>query len=677
MIKEKSFKYATSDEFLCKLKSPVGQEMLKNYVTEHTEANETTLEKMSIDLVDTLFPFSKAFASREIGKKTRKRKNNATSTPWFSSECRKLKCALNRAMKDLRKQPFNRTHREKMFSLKKKFKNKCRESERKCRDMLLTKLLAIEEHKPTEFWNLVKEIKNWGSSQNKVENNIEPNDWLNHFQELLNEGEDAPDSFKLELHRLESEPRFSKLDYRISVSELNKAMKRLNTKSAPGTDKISGKLLCVGNIELQQVLILFFNKLFSHAFQPHTHSLNFLVPIFKKGEIWMPDNYRGIAIGSALAKIFELILLGRLEEEIYKEHPISPNQTGFKKGHRTADHIFVLKTIIDKIVRNDKQKLFVAFIDFRKAYDRVNRTLLFLKLQRIGLKGLFYRNIKNLSSVVSYLVKCHGGHLEAIHSKYGLKQGRVLSPILFNLYIDDIKEIFDSSCDPVCILKKPLSHFLYADDLALISTTQSGLNNCLAKLEKFSKTWQLELNLSKCKVLVFNYSGKLLKGMKFTFNGIALEVVQSYCYLGIDFICCGSFRTARSNLAEKARKALAPISSLVAQFNIPCDKALYLFNAMIRPIIMYNSENLAYLTEHQINAMNGNKNSLLFYADKSYPNSLQQKFLKYILSVKKNCSNMATLGEIGETPIIFHGFVSLLSFWHRTRNMAEDTLAST
>ena len=601
VIKEKSFKYATSNEFLCKLKSPVGQEMLKNYVTEHTEANETTLEKMSIDLVDTLFPFSKAFASREIGKKTRKRKNNATSTPWFSSECRKLKCALNRAMKDLRKQPFNRTHREKMFSLKKKFKNKCRESERKCRDMLLTKLLAIEEHKPTEFWNLVKEIKNWGSSQNKVENNIEPNDWLNHFQELLNEGEDAPDSFKLELHRLESEPRFSKLDYRISVSELNKAMKRLNTKSAPGTDKISGKLLCVGNTELQQVLILFFNKLFSHAFQPHTHSLNFLVPIFKKGEIWMPDNY----IGSALAKIFELILLGRLEEEIYKEHPISPNQIGFKKGHRTADLIFVLKTIIDKIVRNDKQKLFVAFIDFRKAYDRVNRTLLFLKLQRIGLKGLFYRNIKNLSSVVSYLVKCHGGHLEAIHSKYGLKQGRVLSPILFNLYIDDIKEIFDSSCDPVCILKKPLSHFLYADDLALISTTQSGLNNCLAKLEKFSKTWQLELNLSKCKVLVFNYSGKLLKGMKFTFNGIALEVVQSYCYLGIDFICCGSFRTARSNLAEKARKALAPISSLVAQFNIPCDKALYLFNAMIRPIVMYNSENLAYLTEHQINAMNG------------------------------------------------------------------------
>ena len=95
---------------------------------------------------------------------------------------------------------------------------------------------------------------------------------------------------------------------------------------------------------------------------------------------------------------------------------------------------------------------------------------------------------------------------------------------------------------------------------------------------------------------------------------------------------------------------------------------------MIRPIVMYNSENLAHLSEHQINAINGNKNSLLFYADKAYPISLQQKFLKFILGVKENCSNMATLGEIGEIPTIFHGFVSLLSFWHRTRSMDEDTL---
>ena len=279
----------------------------------------------------------------------------------------------------------------------------------------MAKLLSIEEQKPIEFWNVVKKIKNWGKSQTKVENSINPKDWLNYFQELLNEGEEVPDYLKEELQRLESVPMFSQLDYRISVGEFNKAIKRLNTKSSPGVDKISSKLLVVGKSELSQVLIIFLNKLFSHAYQPHSNSLNFLVPIFKKGEIWIPDNYRGIAIGSALAKNFELILLGRLEEVIYEKHPLSPNQIGFKKGHRTADHIFVLKSvIIDKIVRNDKKRLFVAFIDFRKAYDRVNRTLLFSKLQRVDINGLFYRNIKKLNSEVSYMVKCHGGHLRLI-----------------------------------------------------------------------------------------------------------------------------------------------------------------------------------------------------------------------------------------------------------------------
>ena len=674
VIKEKVFKHATSEEFLCKIRSPVGQEKIKAFFNQYSQANATVLENMSGDLVDTLLPFTKGFASGEKRKKTRKRKQEKSKIPWYSSECRKLKCALNRAVKDFKRNTFCRATREKMFSLKKRFKNKCKESERKCRNKLLAKLLSIEEHKPTEFWNLVKKIKNWGKSQIKPENNIDPKDWLNHFQDLLNEGEDPPDHFKEDLHKLESEPTFSELDYRISVDELDKSMKRLNKKSAPGPDKISGNLLFVGKGDLQQILLLFLNKLFSHAFQPHSHSLNFLLPIFKKGEIWMPDNYRGIAIGSALAKIFEIILLGRLEEKIYEKHPISINQIGFKKGHRTSDHIFVLKTIIDKIVKNNKKKLFVAFIDFRKAYDRVNRTLLFLKLQKIGIKGLFYRNIKNLSSNVSYLVKCHGGFLEEIFSKYGLKQGGVISALLFNLYIDDLKDIFDDTCDPIHLFNKPLSHLLYADDLALISTTQCGLNKCLEKLHTFTKTWQLELNISKCKVIVFNCYGKILKGMKFIFNNLQLEIVKSYCYLGLDFISSGSFRTARSNLVEKAHKALAPISSLVAQFNIPSDKALYLFNTMIRPIVMYNSENLSHLTEHQINTMYENKNSLLFYANNTYPNRLQQKFLKFILGVKRNCTNLGTLGELGETPIILHGFTALLSFWHRTYFMPENTL---
>ena len=68
-----------------------------------------------------------------------------------------------------------------------------------------------------------------------------------------------------------------------------------------------------------------------------------------------------------------------------------------------------------------------------------------------------------------YLLKYKNGHLDPINSNLGLKQGCPLSPMLFNLYIDDISEIFDNECDPIAFRDKELNHFLYSDDLVLLS----------------------------------------------------------------------------------------------------------------------------------------------------------------------------------------------------------------
>ena len=132
--------------------------------------------------------------------------------------------------------------------------------------------------------------------------------------------------------------------------------------------------------------------------------------------------------------------------------PISPNQIGFEKGHRTADHVFVLTTVVNMIIKVEKKRLFLAFIDFRKAYDKINRKLLLLKLQKRGIKGQFYRNLKAIYSDISYLIKVRGGYLDPISSTCGLKQGGVLSPSLFNMFIDDVGEIFDNCCDPVNLM---------------------------------------------------------------------------------------------------------------------------------------------------------------------------------------------------------------------------------
>ena len=273
-----------------------------------------------------------------------------------------------------------------------------------------------------------------------------------------------------------------------------------------------------------------------------------------------------------------------------------------------------------------------------------------------------------------YLIKVNGGHLDPISSRIGLKQGGVLSPLLFNLYIDDIKDIFDDSCCPVDIFENPLSHLLYADDLVLMSNSNAGLNNCLSKLAQYCDKWQLEVNFKKSKVVIFNQTGRVPRGQKFYMHGISLEVIKSYCYLGIDMTCSGSFHLARTNLIEKASKAMYPLRSTVNQFNIPCVNALNLFHTLIRPIGLYCSENWNYLTFSQINSLEQNKMNLFDVMTSSNIGILHQKIFKYILGVNTNCSNSATLGDLGEYPLMIHGFVSLLKFWHRTVNLPDKLL---
>ena len=215
--------------------------------------------------------------------------------------------------------------------------------------------------------------------------------------------------------------------------------------------------------------------IFRTAKYPQRWTLCFLEPVHRKDTLDDPDNYRGIDISSCLSKLYSIILLNRLTEEANKRQLISVNQIRFQKGKKTTDHIFVLQTLIDKIVKHEKRKPFVAFIDFRKAYDSINRNDLFFKQMEI--RGLFLDNLKSLYSSIKYCVKIGKGYIDPIESFLGLKQGCVLSPILFNLFIDDIKEIFNRQCDPVLLFDTFMNHLLYADDLIMMSNSAEGFTN--------------------------------------------------------------------------------------------------------------------------------------------------------------------------------------------------------
>ena len=492
--KQKPFWKPDVNKFLLKLNSPAGQlkadEFLDNYDTEGD------IDDMSNDLIDLI-----KWASINEGQARKKKKKSKTKkNPWYDDECRKKKGCLNRAVKRFREDPFNRRCQDDVFVAKKNFKKICRDRESCLRKKLVNELLSFENDNPTEFWKLIKKMQKWGKSTDEPADSIPPSEWQAHFQKLLNSKCETPPERLNELNELENEVHFSELDERISNNEISNAFKKLNLKSSVGPDLVSGKLMHSGRNVLLPLLCIFYNRIFELAKQPKEFANNFLVSIPKKGDLWDLDNYRGIAIGSVLAKLYCLILLNRLEERA-TVRPISPNQIGFEKGHRTADHVFVLTTVVNKILKVEKKRLFVAFIDFRKAYDKVNRNLLLLKLQRRGIKGQFYKNIKAIYSNISYLIKVKGGYLNPIPSTCGLKQGGVLSPSLFNIFIDDIKDIFDDSCDPVNLFDVPLTHLLYADDLILMARSKEGLNNCLEKLREYCDKWQMEVNIKKVKSL--------------------------------------------------------------------------------------------------------------------------------------------------------------------------------
>ena len=203
---------------------------------------------------------------------------------------------------------------------------------------------------------------------------------------------------------------------------------------------------------------------------------------------------------------------------------ISNNQIRFLKGHRTVDHVLFIDTIIHEIVHKHRKCLFVAFVVLKKAYDRVNRKFMVYKLRRKSFSGKCLKIIEAMINSIIQISKSNGRLLSTITTLLCLKQGDDLSP---DIFFDDVEEIFDDSCNPI---KLPnglsVNHCLYADDMATLSFSSEGLQNSLNRLYTYCNKCKIEVCTVKTTILIFNTSGKLLKGYRFHYNGKILEQIR-------------------------------------------------------------------------------------------------------------------------------------------------------
>ena len=185
-----------------------------------------------------------------------------------------------------------------------------------------------------------------------------------------------------------------------------------------------------------------------------------ITPIFKSETKNDPSNYRGICISSCLGKLFCSILNQRLLENVQSLDILHKSQIGFLVNNRTADHVLTLRTLIDKYVNCHQTKVYACFVDFRKAFDSVWHDGLLYKLLKINIRGnSVYNVIKSLYSNSTSSVRI--GNSQTRSFQYA--KGCILSPLLFNLYVNDLAFSFNNILSDPFVLPngtKPNSLFL-------------------------------------------------------------------------------------------------------------------------------------------------------------------------------------------------------------------------
>ena len=286
---------------------------------------------------------------------------------------------------------------------------------------------------------------------------------------------------------------------------------------------------------------------------------------------------------------------------------------------------------------------------------------LYLKLLNNGANPKFVRLLRNIYSSSSLAIKVAGGRSTIFPSKVGLKQGCNLSPLLFNIFINDfLTEISMSFTHSPLLNGIPINGLMYADDLVLISKSEEGLQNLLDMLHRFTESWFLQVNKSKTKCVTFSRT-KLVAQPQMKFGSDPIESVDSYCYLGTTFTKNGSLNEASRVLHSKAVKAMYGLLRKVNKHKSCNPKILLdLFDKMILPIARYNFE----IWGTMCLPYNPRNNDLLnVKSSKNLVEDLQFKFCKRILNVADRSTNWAVTAECGRLPTMIHIINRMITTW--------------
>ena len=440
-----------------------------------------------------------------------------------------------------------------------------------------------------------------------------------------------PSGFKQFLH----DPVESELELKpVQAHEIHTIIKNFKNKSTLDT-KISALKVANTSFQFTHTLAAVINNSFVEGTFPQPLKRARVVPIHKGGSKSDASNYRPISLLSAFSKIYEKLMHNRVLDFLNTNGSLFENQYGFRPG-RSCEHALLnaQNTLLNSL--NNKQVSLLLLIDFSKAFDMVDHTILLHKLNHYGIRGPALKWFESYLGNRTQFVTIDGVDSSSRHMAYGVPQGSILGPLLFIIYINDLPGISNLA-----------KFILYADDANIIISGEN-IDEVQAKFSILANNivhWVdsngLALNLKKTNYMIFTRQ-RTVPQREFKMSGRTLESKSEARFLGV--IIDNKLTWTKHIMAIKSKMSNYIGIMFKIKSHLPIQARLNIFQSFVQshlnfcPLVWgfsskYLIESLFTIQKKAMRAvMPGYTN--YFYRDGVLPSGTKTSFMKYnILTV--------------------------------------------
>ena len=543
-----------------------------------------------------------------LGKRKINRKEWMSENTWkLVEERRNLKDSVDRA----RTRAQNMQEMEKYYAKDKEVKNSCRRDKLNQSNKMAGDLqTAAARNDIGTVYSIARKLSGKRSIQKKPVKNKDGvllgkiehqlHRWREHFQEVLNRP--SPED------PIQLAPATTDLKIRtgpISKAEIRKSIKKIKNGKAAGVDNIPPEALKIGGEVTVDALHSLLLKIWNIEAIPSEWNRGLLAKLPKKGDLTQCKNWRGIMLLVISSKIMTRVLLERMKEAM--EAKLRDEQAGFRAGRSCCDQIATLRIVIEQSLEWNSG-LYMTFVDFEKAFDSVDHSTLWSLLRHYGVPEKIVKMIRVLYENFEAKVIHEGTTTEGFQVKTGVKQGCLLSPLLFLIALDWVtRESFKTKKTGVqWTLSSQLEDLEFADDLCLLSQKVTHMRQKVNNLKKNAERVGLKINTEKTKemrVMTPANTGPIRCGDE------AVERVKQFKYLGSIVSDTGGTEEDVKSRKRSAQYMFTTLKPIWRSKAISLKTKLKIYNSSVKTILLYGSEtwrlNKSIIT--QIQAFN-NKN---------------------------------------------------------------------